>query len=93
MTFLWWLNTAVWGVVMLYMAKGAWSAAFGKSRRYDPWRLVSFTTAFMMAGFSIRWLLVPDIIILWQLLYVLSAADAVYIIIVARAYGRGPSES
>ena len=90
MTVLWWLNTIIWAVVMAYMLPGAWGAAFHKCRRNDPIRLVFFATAFMMAGFSLRWIIAPDLIIVWKLLYVLSAAIAVYTIIVARAYGRGP---
>lgn len=88
---LWLLNTFAWGIVLVYMLPGAWNAAFGGPRLHDPWRLVCFSTALMMAGFSVRWLLAPDNMLLWQALYVLSAADAAYVVVVARAYGRGPS--
>ena len=90
MQFLWAVNIAVWGAVMLYMAPDAWRAAFRKSHQFDPMRMAFFTTAFLMTCFPLRWLLAPDNTTLWALLYALSAADAVYIIVVARLYGRGP---
>jgi hypothetical protein len=85
------LNVVVWGIMLVYMIPGAWSAAFGKDlRRGDPMRLACLSTAFVMVGFNLRWLLAPDSIVLWQALYGLSAASGVYIILLARAYGRGP---
>jgi hypothetical protein len=85
------LNVIVWGGLIAFMLPGAWSAAFGKAvRRGDPMRLACLATGAVMVGFNLRWLLAPDSIILWQALYGLAAAVGVYIIMLARAYGRGP---
>ncbi len=85
------LNLIVWSVLALYSMPGAWGAVSGKeTRRGDPMRLACVATAFVMIGFTLRWLLAPDSIVLWQALYVLSAATGLYIIRVAWAYGRGP---
>jgi hypothetical protein len=90
MTFLWLLTLVSWTAVIVYMAPAAWAASFGRNpRRGDPMRLACFSTAVMMAGFSLRWLLAPTNVLLWQILYVLSSVDAVYILMLARAYGRG----
>lgn len=85
------LNVLVWGIMLVMMSSGAWSAAFGNDlRRGDPMRLACFATAFVMVGFNVRWLIWPDSVLMWQALYVLSAASGVYIMLLARAYGRGP---
>lgn len=85
------LNCIVWAAVFIYMAGGAWSAASGRDlRRGDPMRLACCATAFVMIGFNVRWLFAADNMLLWRALYVLSAALAVYIIVLGRAYGRGP---
>lgn len=84
------LNLILWLAVIVYMAPGAYAAATGNGvRRGDPMRLGCLVTAIVMAGFNARWLLFPDSTTLWAMLYVLSAADAVYIAILARTYGRG----
>lgn len=91
MTLLRILNVVVWGVMAAYMLPGAWSTVAGYAvRRGDPMRLACFATAIVMVGFSLRWLLAPDNILVWQALYGLSAAVGVYIMFLARAYGRGP---
>ena len=91
MSFLWAINIAAWGAVMLYMAPDAWRASFRKSHQFDPLRMAFFATAFLLMCMPMRWLFAPDNTALWALLYGLSAADAIYVIIVARAIGRGPS--
>lgn len=89
MQFLWAVNIAAWGAVMLYMAPDAWRAAFRPSRQFDSMRMAFFATAFLMTCFPLRWLFAPDNTALWALLYALSAADAIYVIVVARTFGRG----
>lgn len=90
MTLLRILNVIVWGALALYMIPGAWAAAKGTATRYgDPMRLSVLATALVMIGFFLRWLLAPDSVLLWQFLHVLSIADAIYIAMLARAYGRG----
>lgn len=80
-----------WGLLAVYMATGAATAAFGsRIRRGDPMRLAVFVTAIIICGFSLRHLLDPDNEALWALLYGLSAADAVFIWRLGVAYGRGP---
>lgn len=84
------LATVAWGLLALYMLPGAWSAARGRdTRRGDPMRLGVFATALVMIGFNLRWLFAPDSMLIWQMLYLLSAGDAVFIALLARAYGRG----
>ena len=88
MTLLWWLNTIVWAIVAAIMAPAAIRAATPTCRGDDPWRLMAFGCALMMGGFSLRWIVAADNIVLWKLLYVLSAGLAVYIIVIARILGR-----
>lgn len=92
MTFFWWLNSGLWGALFAYTVRGAWRAAWGRtSYRNDPIYLAAATTSLMMAGFSLRWLIAPDNLWAWQMLYGLSAANALYIAALVRAYGRGPN--
>lgn len=85
------LNLIVWGFMLVYMARGAWSAMFGdEMRRGDPMRLACFATAIVMCGFTLRWLVAPADQISFAVLYALAIADAVFIIALGRAYGRGP---
>ena len=88
MTLLWWLNTIVWSVVAVVMLPAAVRAATPTCRGDDPWRLMAFVSSLMMGGFSLRWIVAPDNIALWKLLYILSAGLAVYIIVIARILGR-----
>lgn len=84
------LNVAIWLGGMIYMAPGAWAAASGKNvRRGDPMRLACLATGFLMVGFNLRWLLIPDSEALFIALLTLSAVDGVYIVMLARSYGRG----
>ena len=84
------LNVIAWGIVLLYMIPGAWSAGFGKDRRRgDPMRLAGAINAFLMAGFSLRWLFAPTDEMIWMALYFLCFINAIYIIVLARVYGRG----
>lgn len=91
MTPFWLLNIAVWSAVLIYMASGAWSAVAGSAtRRGDPMRLACFTTAFVILGFTIRWMVAPDSEAAWKVLNVLCAIDGLFIVALGRAYGRGP---
>jgi hypothetical protein len=91
MTVLWIINAVVWSALFLFVLPGAWSAAKGTAPRYgDPIRLAVLATALMMDGFALRWLFAPQSQFLWQILYLLSAIDAIYIAILCHAYGRGP---
>jgi len=85
------VNLFVWVVMAIFMARGAWAAAMGRRvHRGDPMRLACFATAVVNAGFTLRWLIAPASEVVWQLLYVLSSAVAVYIVKLGRDYGRGP---
>ena len=85
------LNIVIWGAMAAYMMTGAWSAIRRTHvRRGDPMRLACLATALVMIGFNVRWLLIPENVLVWQGLYVLSAGVGCYIIALARAYGRGP---
>lgn len=85
-------NIVLWLLVAGYCLPSATNAAFGKVvRRGDPMRLAVFVTALIMAGFCVRWFIAPNDLTLWVALYVLCAADAVWIAALARSYGRGGS--
>lgn len=84
------LNVVVWALVAVYMAPGAYGALGKRPRRGDAMRLACFVTSLIMAGFSLRWLLLPNNDAVWQALYVLAAGDGCYIAWLARTYGRGP---
>lgn len=85
------ITAAVWTVMLVYMAPGAWAAVRGRTvRRGDPMRLACFLTGVMIVGFSLRHLLFPESMVTWAALYIFSISIAVYIIALARAYGRGP---
>lgn len=91
MTPFWIANAVLWSFLFCYMAPGAWAAASGRNTRHgDPMRLAVAATAILQAGFSFRWLIGPSNEASWKALYVLSAALAIYIAYLARAYGRGP---
>lgn len=85
-------NLIVWGVFMLpFMASGAWSAMSGREmRRGDPMRLACFATGLIICGFNVRGMIAPDDELSRVILYLLSIADGVFIMLLARAYGRGP---
>lgn len=84
------INIIIWLVVVVYCLPGAWAAASSRAtRRGDPMRLACLATGFVMMGFNLRWLLAPENQTLWQALYVLAAADGLYVLSLARAYGRG----
>jgi len=90
LTFMRVVNFAAWLCVMAYMAPAAWSAGFGKNvRRGDPMRLGCFATAFVMALGYARWLFMPESIVFWQIIHIMTAVVAGYILILARSYGRG----
>lgn len=85
------LNVIVWGAMSVFMLSGAWAAVTGRGvRRGDPMRLACFVTGLLLMGFSLRWLIVPDDIWIWEALYTLSITDALYIIALGYVYGRGP---
>lgn len=84
------INIIVWLAVVAYCLPGAWAAASSRgTRRGDPMRLACLATGFVIMGFNLRWLLAPDNVTLWKMLYALACADGIYILLLARAYGRG----
>lgn len=85
------LNLLVWGTMAIVMARGAWAAASNRGARYgDPMRLAFFATAMIIMGFTGRWFIAAGNMLVWKLIYVLSAAVAAYIIVLGFRYGRGP---
>ena len=84
------LTVIAYGIVLFYMLPGALSASFGKDRhRGDPMRLSGAINAFLIAALSLRLLLAPTNDTIWMGLYVLGLVNAIYVIALARAYGRG----
>lgn len=80
----------LWLGVMAYMATGAWATARGKHvRRGDPMRLACFITGAIFAGYILRGQVWPGDPTSGAALRLLSMADAVYIVALGRAYGRG----
>lgn len=90
MTLLRIINLLVWSAVLSYMARGAVAAVTKHARYGDPMRLACALTAIVVLGFNLRWLLLPDDKLLWQLLLILSAALAGFILRLGVTYGRGP---
>ncbi len=90
MTILRIINLCCWGAMLAYMLPGA-CAALGRHARYgDPMRLACALTAIVVMGFNLRWLVVPNDLVLWKGLLVLSAVLAVFILRLGLTYGRGP---
>ncbi len=85
------LTIIAWGLLLLYMAPGAWSAARGKATRHgDPMRLGVALVCLLMIGFVGRWLIAPNVQSIHLTLYGLAILTAGYIAWLARGYGRGP---
>lgn len=85
------ITSVVWTTMIVYMAPGAWAALRGRNvHRGDPMRLACLLTGLMVVGFSVRHLLFPENMLTWVGLYIFSISVALYIIALARAYGRGP---
>lgn len=85
-----WIALAMWLGAMAYMASGAWGAVWGHSaRRGDPMRLACFVTAGIFAGYISRGLFWPGDPTSGVALRLMSMADAIYIVLLGRAYGRG----
>lgn len=89
MTLLRIINLLIWSAVLVYMARGAIAAMTKHARYGDPMRLACALTAIVVLGFNLRWLLLPADKMLWQLLLVLSAALACFILRLGVTYGRG----
>lgn len=89
MTILAYIALLVWGGVLTYMAPGAWAAVFGPVRWGDPVRLACFITAAVFIGYIMRGLYWPGETISGAALRLASMADAIYLIALGRAYGRG----
>jgi hypothetical protein len=51
---------------------------------------VEAMTGVLVIGFTGRWLVAPDSLALWQMLYVLGPGVAAYKLWTAHTYGRGP---
>ena len=80
-----------WGAMFAFMAPGAFSVMRRTHmRRGDPMRLACATTAIVFMGYQLRFLILPDNESLRYLLHVASAANAVFVVRLGVAYGRGP---
>lgn len=81
----------IWSITAIFMARGALAATTGCGTRYgDPMRLACFATAIVVVGFNARWIFAAESILIWKLLYALSGAVGIYIVVLGRRYGRGP---
>lgn len=81
-----------WIVVACFMVRGALSAVFRGQSEINLLALGRFTTAVVFTGYYIRLIYAIDEPWLWTMLHVLSAANAVYIILMARAFRGAPNE-
>lgn len=85
------VDIMIWSVTAVFMARGACAAATGRGVRYgDPMRLACFATAIVVIGFNARWILAAESMLFWKLLYALSGAVGIYIVVLGHRYGRGP---
>ena len=53
------LNLITWGIMLVYMLPGAWSATTAQARYGDPMRLACAATAFVFIGFNLYWVFGP----------------------------------
>lgn len=88
------LNLITWGIMLVYMLPGAWSATTAQARYGDPMRLACAATAFVFIGFNLYWVFGPRAHSspsdpLMNSLLMLSAALALFILKLGRTYGRG----
>lgn len=80
----------VWASVMAYAAPAVLGMVRGQqSRRGDPMRLACFATGAIFVFGALRLLLAPDSYQLLAAILVLVIADALLILRLMRAYGRG----
>lgn len=83
------LNLLAWGGLLIYMLPGALGALGSQPRRGDAMRLGTGLVALIVCGFTARWFVAPDNMLLHQALYVLSIGVALFVAWLGRAYGRG----
>lgn len=86
------LNLIVWAMMLAYMLPGAVAASTRHARYGDPMRLACALTAVVFIGFNAFWLatehsVAPSTTL--NLLLVLSAALALFILRLGLTYGRG----
>ena len=93
MTWLRYVNMVAWAPVLVFMAPAVWSSLMGRARSGDPHRLIFFCFAFLMEGYGFRRIIFPNGDEGYNALYVLSTALGIYVLVVARAHGRGPRAS
>ncbi|MBB3348803.1 hypothetical protein [Sphingomonas sp. BK069] len=83
------LSNICWGLMLLYVLRGAVAAWIKHARFGDPMRLACAPTAVVVISFNMRWLLWRDDESLLKALLVLSSVLALYILRLAHTYGRG----
>lgn len=80
----------VWSAVLLYAGKSFWTMISNRPvHRGDPMRIGVFATSILFVAGSIRWLVAPDDMLSLSMIFTLSVIDALYILRLLRAYGRG----
>ena len=85
------INLIVWAAMSAYMARGAWSALVGSdARRGDAMRSACFLTGLLIIGFNVLSLVAAENDVLRQVLLVGSIGIGAYILVLGKAYGRGP---
>lgn len=79
----WQLLTAIlWFGVALITTPGTKRQFFSKAPRVgDPSKSAFFFTALIFVGGNVRWLIAPDDMLTWKMIYALSIALAVYVAI------------
>lgn len=88
-----------WLIVVVSMSGSGWRLLFGQTNPYDEVRGAFLFMGVLQSGFVVRWLLFPAAIEamepaelnLWTALYALCGLLALWVLLVARAYGRGRS--
>jgi hypothetical protein len=85
------VDITIWALAAGFMSRGAWAAAKARGVRYgDPMGLACFATAIVIIGFNARCIFATDSVLFWMLLYALSGAVGIYIVVLGHRYGRGP---
>jgi hypothetical protein len=90
LTGLFYAALVVWSCVMLYAGSSFWKTISGSPvHRGDPMRIGVFATSIIFVAGTIRWIVAPADMTSLSAIFTLSIIDALYILKLMRAYGRG----
>jgi hypothetical protein len=77
-------SVLLWLIPAALLPGSAWRVLIGRPREPDPYKAACWFMALLILGFIGRWYVAPGDTGLWAALYALSAALAVYVILLVR---------